>query len=688
LFDVDRPTLEAVCRMLHRAGAFEGLDEHVQAIRAYGHDLRGRPAAADDSDDEAVAEAALADTAAHLLEQVGRRLAAWPQRAPRAEHLAALRSAVAACGFRPIIMEARDRNLASRDLACLAALDAIVAEMTALNEYAPSAALTAAEFLAELEEAMDAVSVTPPRRPGGAVQILDTRSSRALTFKVVALPGLTDGIWPQPMRSDLADAPTSQAALANAGLTPTDRRSHLAEQRFLLYMAATRASQRLMLTRPAADEDGRPLCASPFWTETMRATCGDRPPAAQRVTARDCDQPPEEASSREALRRAAMTAIASPNRRDLAVVAAADALDPTLRPALHAAAVILERESPNPFGRFDGVLSDPRIVDALSAAYPSARPLSITSLERFAQCPFWFFAETVCRLGEVEPPEETLLDDQAGLLYHDILCEFYVALRKDSHAGTRLNRVPLDRLRAEMSRAVDRVFARRAGYLSTTLPALLAIQKEDIRQRLLAYVEAEAKRCAALPYDLEPRIFEWSFGMTVRPGSADESTESPAVVDSPYGPIRLRGRVDRIDRATGANATNAWLEVVDYKSGGRPGNLTSRIRDGLVLQLPLYLLAADQLLSSPLEAAAGLGAYYYLRDLKHQVGVALANDKPEQGRAILDAAAAKAVEAIAACRHGCFPPVPATDCPSYCPYGRLCRTARWRIELKASEAEA
>ncbi|HOI54733.1 MAG TPA: exodeoxyribonuclease V subunit gamma [Phycisphaerae bacterium] len=686
LLDAEPRTLEAACRMLHCVGAFEGLADHVEALRDHSRRLREGSLSGDADAAESAAEADLADKVVLLLQRLAARLGVLPQRASRAHHLAATRTLVAECRFRSAAIAANDRELAARDLACLSALEAVIAEMSGLDEYAPADSLTAADFVAELEEALAAATVAPPRHAGGAVHVLDTRSSRALTFKVVALPGLTDGLWPQPMRSDLADAPQSQDSLAGAGLSSPDRRDHLAEQRFLFYMAASRASQHLIVTRPAADEAGRPLCASPFWADMARAVFGRPHPEVHVVTARDAEQPTEGIAGPEALRRAAMSALASPDARGLAVLAAAHAVDSVIRPTCHAAAVILERESPRPFGRFDGVLSDGRIAEALASTYPSARPLSITSLEHFAQCPFWFFAETVCRLDAVEPPEETLLDDQAGLLYHDILCEFYRTCRLDQTVGARLNRVPPDRLRHAMSQAVDRVFARRSGQTQSTLPALLAIQREDIREQLLAYVEAEAERCADLAYDLEPLVFEWSFGMPVPDNAAGESTESPAVVPSPYGPIRLRGRVDRIDRATDATAGRAWLEIVDYKSGSRPGNLASRLRDGLVLQLPLYLLAADQLLSRSLKAPAGLGAYYYLRDVRHHVGVTLTGDKADSGRELVELATARAVAAIAACRRGEFPPVSADECPSYCPYDRLCRAARWRVDRKMPEA--
>jgi len=685
LFDTDPHTLEAACRMLHRVGAFAGLDDHVEALRDHARRRRIGFLSGDADPAESAAEADLADKAAALLRRLAARLAVLPQQASRKNHLAAIRTLVNECRFRSAAIAAGDRALAARDLACLAALETVIAEMIELDEYAPADSLTAAEFVAELEEALSATTVAPPRPAAGAVHVLDTRSSRALTFKVVALPGLTDGLWPQPMRSDLADAPQAQDSLAGAGLSAPDRRDHLAEQRFLFYMAASRASQHLIVTRPAADEAGRPLCASPFWTEIVRAVFGRQPPNIPVVTARDAEQPAESIASPETLRRAAMSALASPDAQGLAVLAAAHAVDPVLRPTCHAAAVIMERESPRPFGRFDGVLSDGRIVEALAAAYPSACPLSITSLEHFAQCPFWFFAETVCRLDVVDPPEETLIDDQTGLLYHDILCDFYRTCRLDQPQGARLNRIPTDQLRQKMSQAVDRAFTRRSARTQSTLPALLAIQREDIRERLLAYVEAEARRCTDLSYDLEPLVFEWSFGMPVRDGDSDESTASPAIVPSPYGPIRLRGRIDRIDRATDTTGGRAWLEIVDYKSGRQPSNLASRLRDGLVLQLPLYLLAVDQLLSGPLKAVAGLGAYYYLRDLRHYVGVALTGDKADSGRDLIQLATAKTVEAIAACRRGAFPPLPADECPSYCPYDRLCRAARWRIELKAPE---
>ena len=684
-FEADEQTLEAADRLLHQSGVFEGPDNHLRAIRRYIADRQDNDRLGRDENEEAAkAEAATACKVEQLLEALFNRLAAIPKTAPRQEFVTAVRHLLEDFDLQHKIGKLDDLMLMRRDLASLESLRDVLDELEDLDEIAPAKAMTLREFVAELQGALESTAVKPPPYLGGRVSILDVHSSRALSFPVVAIPGLVDGHWPQPYRAHLVETPENLPAMSAAGLTVADRRARMAEERFLFYMAITRASRRLILTRPASDEDGRPLAASPFWDELLRVTFGKNGAAVETVTARDCDLSWSDVANPEELRRVTMLALAEGRRECLPLLGAADRLDPTLRAALQSVAVERERESGRPFGRFDAVLSDEALLKEFSDRYPAQHVFSITSLENYAQCPFSLFARTVCRLEPWRLPEQYILEDQVGLLYHDILNDFYLARRKAGKSGTRLELLAVEQLREEMTASVDRVFSRHERAVDGGLPAMWEIQKDEIRERLLTYVDREADRCRRLPFDVEPRLFEWSFGMKVRKDADPQSTTSPAVIDSEQGPVRIRGRIDRIDVMI-EDGRPTRLMVIDYKSGGRPGGIAGRVTEGLALQLPLYLLAAGQMLGEKMSLTLGQGAYYYLRELDYYPAVSLVGRKSEAAEALLETARAKVAEIIGRCRRGAFPPVPAGDCPSWCPYRGLCRTARWRVELKTRE---
>ncbi|NIA20921.1 MAG: hypothetical protein GWP05_02885 [Anaerolineaceae bacterium] len=686
--DADRQTVEAADRLLHQSGVFEGADNHLQAIRRYIADRRDNGRLDRQEDQEAAkAEAATAGKVERLLERFFDRLEAIPQDAPRMTFVAAMLDLLDDFDLDHKVTEVDDPALMRRDMASLESLRDLLGELEELDEVAPAAAMTLREFVTELQAALESAKVAPPRCLGGGVNILDVHSSRALSFPVVAVPGLLDGCWPQPYRTHLVETPENLPAMAAAGLAVPDRRAGMAEERFLFYMTVTRATDRLILTRPASDEDGRPLAPSPFWDELLRVTVGRDRSTVETVTARDCDLPVADAANPEELRRVVMLAVAEDKSECLPLLAAVDRLDPTLRATLHSVAVEKERESAQPFGRFDGVLSDEALLKEFADRYPARHVFSITSLENYARCPFLFFAQTVCRLEPWRLAEQYVLEDQVGLLYHDILSDFYLARRKDGPDGTRLELLPVEPLLEEMSASADRVFSRRenlGGKAPGGLPAMWEIQKDEIRQRLLNYVRRETTRCRDLPFDVEPRLFEWSFGMTVHKGADPQSTTSPAAIDSDDGPIHIRGRIDRIDLVI-EDGRPSRLIVIDYKSGAKPTDIARRVREGLALQLPLYLLAVEQTLGEQMNLGLGQGAYYYLRDLDYYAALSLIGRRAEAAEALLDSARARVAEMVGRCRRGEFPPAPAAKCPAWCPYHGLCRTARWRVEYKTVE---
>ena len=183
-----------------------------------------------------------------------------------------------------------------------------------------------------------------------------------------------------------------------------------------------------------------------------------------------------------------------------------------------------------------------------------------------------------------------------------------------------------------------------------------------------------------------PAFFEVAFGQPgSRPAETDGRLSTPAPVK--IGDLNLRGRIDRLD--VGGNS----FTVIDYKTGNSVPTFAD-IRSGASLQLPLYLRAAEELLSragSPLAPAAGL--YYRLREpveLQLALGSArysgVAFDAPRTSRrvlktqaeleAITDAAVRRANEYVDAMKHGEFPlatPERRETVCRYCEFKTICR---------------
>jgi len=546
---------------------------------------------------------------------------------------------------------------------------------------------TYAEFVAELEQTFGRTLVSSAVPLGTGVRLLDVWSSRALSFPVVVLPGLNHGLWPRPESRHLLDTPDNRSELQAAGLLVTTREEQLAEERFLFYMAVTRASQQLILSRPATDDEGRPQLASAFWHELQRlATGAEGPPTIIEFSANDVDLKPDEAASREELRRVVFARLTSGTKHSVGLLGALLGVDPTTPATLASCAVIHERESQAPFGRFDGVLSSPEILAQLAAEFPAQHVFSISRLEDFVQCPFRFLAITVLGLESRELPEEYFLEADVGDIYHEALCRFYQG--RLAAGQSRLTEVPPEVLHREMNDVVRQVFATREATGEGGLPAMWRIQQEEIQHCLSDYIDEELARCLESLWAVEPRFLEWAFGAVPRRGEESSATTDPLMIASPYGPVRVRGRVDRVDLLVGSTGPEG-LAVIDYKSGSQPSGLAGRIDAGQALQVPLYLMAVQAALSPSLGAPAVQGSYYYLRDLTVYAALdALGSDKKAaRFAAVMDAVQHTIVSVIDQVRKGCFPPTPSDGCPAWCEFRSICRTARWRVDRKMKQAE-
>jgi ATP-dependent helicase/DNAse subunit B len=208
----------------------------------------------------------------------------------------------------------------------------------------------------------------------------------------------------------------------------------------------------------------------------------------------------------------------------------------------------------------------------------SARKRSASSLGDFAQCAYRHFASRGLNLRERDPAAADGLSSlTAGSGVHAALENAF----RDGAADPMV-----------AAQAFDAAWAQAAGHLRPTL----ALARD--RARMLAAVTALAEREAHAPLvpGYRPTHAELAFG---------DSATRVAVAGTPG--VELRGRIDRIEQDGAGRAL-----VIDWKwqSFDKFSGLAARIAEGRDLQLPLYVLAAQQLLGRRV-VAAGLVA---LRD--------------------------------------------------------------------------
>lgn len=540
-----------------------------------------------------------------------------------------------------------------------------------------------------------------PERDGhfqrSGIFIGDVIDARLLSFHAVAVVGLVERTFPRPPRQDpilLDDEREHINRLVGAARLPVHTR-RLDEERLYFTMACRAAAGNLLLSYPRLDPaSARPRSASPF---LLRA-------------ASDLEGRPIDHHALDRLERTTRISLAAPGPER-----AADALLPrefdlsllrTLSPdtseAVHRRRLasfvhgnpILQRAlkaeearwGESRFTPHDGVIVRPALLDALRSIHDTrAQPLSSYRIESYARCPLAYFMQNVLGLKDYEDPEKQQRLDplRKGSLVHDILFDVFTHLR--ARGVLVLTPETLEVGLEVLEIAAERCFAAEEQRGTTGIPLFWQIDKERIVRDLSLVLRNEAAEGGAY----EPRYFEFRFGADPRAGSREDpdSTTVPVDLDVPGGAaLRIKGVVDRID----VSADGSTIRVTDYKTGRVTEKYKANLlKGGRTVQLPLYMLAVDRLVSPKHGGARTEVARYLSVDRRGEFKtVAYDAETMEQRRADLAQIATTFANGVA---RGVFFAYPEEDECRWCDYklacgeGREARLARKRGDETAAD---
>ena len=154
-------------------------------------------------------------------------------------------------------LRASRRDVVIRDLESLSAvreaLDALV--RTAL--IVGRSECTLADLSRDLALAFADLAVARRVTDFGRVRVCEVHDVRALSFDVVFIGGMLERSFPRMHREGPFYDDREREAMSKAGLPLEPRRLTQREERFLFYLAATRAKRRLYLSYPVTDREGK-----------------------------------------------------------------------------------------------------------------------------------------------------------------------------------------------------------------------------------------------------------------------------------------------------------------------------------------------------------------------------------------------------------------------------------------------
>ena len=467
----------------------------------------------------------------------------------------------------------------------------VIAELRPMSAIGPVLLEEARDVLAER---LLQLEHEPTKSRYGCVLVGSPDQARGRTFKVVFVPGLAERMFPQKPHEDPMMLDAELRVPLGAGL-PTQPERGQAE-RLLLRLAVGSATRRLWLSYPRVDiAESRPRVPSFYALDIMRAITGRIPNH-------------EDLQEKAAAAGGAGLAWPSPVdpgaaiddlEHDLAVLRELFQADAgTVRGHAHYLLRLnenLKRSVTARWGRarslwtaYDGItrlnsLTKPM----LDSQRLSARPYSLSALQKFAACPYQFLLSAICRLQPAEEPEPLQKLDPLtrGALFHEAQADFFRLLKQEGRLPVTEEELP--RALATLDEIVGRVAARYHERLAPAIERVWRDETADIAKDLRVW----ARRLPAAG-DWLPEYFEYSFGLPrelAAEGRDPASLAEPVLVD---GRFRLRGSVDLVEQLR----RGAALRVTDHKTGKNRTTWKTVIGGGAMLQPVLYSLAVQQAL--------------------------------------------------------------------------------------------
>ncbi len=575
------------------------------------------------------------------------------------------------------IVSGAHRDLIEKDARAYAKLLEVVEQLTRLLEYqeGKSKKHPLKFYIEQLKVALSQERYNVREQFGEGVLVTSIDETRGLPMNVMILAGLVDGEFPSDYQSEI---------FFSAQRLKEREQHHKWENRYLFYQAITNWSEHLYLTYPEQDADLdlvpssfidalKNICEVEEWTYPGNA------PVESVMHSQE-----EYLRERGKLRKKAKLPVP-------------EALKQKVRFIEHAIRVDRSRAEMGDLPEYQGGIFSAVSHDAKEQLQLLRhRVYSVSQLETYGKCPFQFFARRLLRLNAMQDLEEEFSPLEKGSVVHEALFEFYT-LRREKNLPPLIN--CSEEEFAEAHRLLLEIAERKLSEIDIP-DAFWDLEKELIlgdknsgKGLLREFLDHERRRKTS--YHAE--YFEVGFGSELGEQTRIDkrfSSEEPVAA----GAVLLRGKVDRVEIGDESFA------IIDYKTGGNIAKIED-VREGVSLQLPIYLYTIEKLLAEKkgkeLQPAAGL--YYQIRnkiDLKTGVGSSRYKDElgiksksgflpsDEELRRLIDDSVERVNTYVNDITEGKFPLTSHDKIDkvcTYCDYKTICRIQNVRRVGKAQE---
>ena len=474
------------------------------------------------------------------------------------------------------------------------------------------------------------------------VRFAHLADGRARSADYLFVLGLSEGEFPSPPKPDMLYANHERE---NHPLPL--RHSTSADDASLWWQVVNNCKRRLIMLRPYIDANGAPWQASPYWDAVLAPV---KNPKVEKIPLAYSPNPAQTASPSELL-----IALSKTNAQTVP-----NALESLWKRTKQVNGVMKQRASYQAPGVYEGIIQTKALQREFEERFGDRHTWSASRLNRYANCPYGFFAQYGLKLESRIEPEEGLDALQRGSVLHAVLEQFNLRIAENNLLLTTGH---LDELRKHLAQSCQLIFSDAPQRYGFRPGALWKYEQNEFKRMLDVLIrwecEENGRKARFAPY-----LAEAGFGIGTGPPSLEINTEQLS--------FRLHGLIDRIDIDADGN-----LRVIDYKSGSSR-YWKSDLRKGLALQTALYAYAAETFWT---EDDSRVVESYYLHIPIRKASGKLKFENQVRQDALAETVINQAAESVANARLGIFPSAPAGGmaCRRWCDFASLCRVSRQSI---------
>jgi ATP-dependent helicase/nuclease subunit B len=419
--------------------------------------------------------------------------------------------------------------------------------------------LTFENFNHILESQVALSSYRETDRRKEVVNVINVLEARQWEMPVIFVGGLLEKEFPIQVREDLFLKDFHRKKLNATGkIALREASEQMDEERYLFYIAVTRAKERLYLSYPSANSNGNLTLPSFFLSDTQKLFPKEilQGITIQRNLSKIIPEPEDIITSTDSKNfvyyhlNTPYVSTSEQCEKDIALWLYNNNAEnkASLREELCTLTKLIES-----YNNLKLKLFDKKIVKKINETSTRFSP---TKLKDYAQCPYKYFGSSTLKLRQAIPKSMDLL--MQGRIIHKVLEEYFKRTQKKDIAGI-----------------FDDTFNKETRGMVTGFEELKA--RNEMLNTLLAFESMEKE--SNLP-TFKPSMFEAKFG--------DDEYETLKIGDVEKGGIEISGKIDRVD-VSEVNGEKVGI-IIDYKYGQTEFRL-AELEEGLDLQLPIYILA-------------------------------------------------------------------------------------------------